>query len=299
MNTQVSTEKTLFGHPIGLAVLFFTEMWERFSYYGMRAILVLYLVDSTTTGGLGWTNGEALKLYGWYTMLVYLMSVPGGIIADRFIGQRKAVMAGGLLLVAGHSLMAYTEIWAFYTALALIILGVGLLKPNISSLVGGLYTKKDPRRDAGFTLFYIGINVGAFLSALIVGYVGEKVGWHYGFAIAGIGMVLGQIVFAYGQKHLKGVGAAPESGELETTQTKAARNKPFTKEEKDRLKVLFISFAIVIVFWAAFEQAGGLISIYTNVTLRLSECRDATAYRQRFSHVKIHGCCVTAIHLKL
>ena len=142
-------EKEIFGHPIGLYVLFFTEMWERFSYYGMRAILVLYLVAETTEGnaGLGWTNGEALALYGWYTMLVYVASIPGGWIADKFLGQKKSVLYGGILLVAGHSILAIEELWAFYSGLGLIILGVGLLKPNISIMVGGLYKQGDIRRD--------------------------------------------------------------------------------------------------------------------------------------------------------
>ena len=156
--TKQPHEKEIFGHPIGLYVLFFTEMWERFSYYGMRAILVLYLVAETTEGnaGLGWTNGEALSLYGWYTMLVYVASIPGGLIADKLLGQKKSVLYGGILLVAGHSILAIEELWAFYSGLGLIILGVGLLKPNISTMVGGLYQQGDIRRDKGFTIFYIG-----------------------------------------------------------------------------------------------------------------------------------------------
>ncbi|UMB55425.1 peptide MFS transporter [Lutibacter sp. A64] len=257
------THKQLFGHPVGLYVLFFTEMWERFSYYGMRAILVLYLVAKTNgdNAGLGWTNGEALSLYGTYTMLVYLMSIPGGWIADKFLGQKKSVLYGGLLLVAGHSILAIEEMWAFYTGLGLIIAGVGMLKPNISTMVGGLYQKGDIRRDKGFTIFYIGINVGAFLSSLIVGTVGEVYGWHYGFGLAGIGMALGLIQYMAGQKFLKSVGNfIGESSE----EDKAAFNKPLTKIEKDRVIVLFISFLLVIVFWGSFEQAGGLLNIYAS-----------------------------------
>ena len=186
MSNNLTNQKELFGHPIGLFVLFFTEMWERFSYYGMRAILVLFIYTSIEDGGMGWTKGEALELYGWYTMLVYVMSIPGGILADKLLGQKKAVMLGGLLLVAGHSILAIQAEWAFFTGLGLIVLGVGCLKPNISTMVGGLYAKGDDRRDKGFTIFYIGINIGAFLSALIVGYVGENIGWHYGFGLAGI-----------------------------------------------------------------------------------------------------------------
>lgn len=255
-------QKELFGHPVGLYVLFFTEMWERFSYYGMRAILVLYLVAKTTTdnAGLGWTNGEALSLYGTYTMLVYVASIPGGWLADKFFGQKKAVLYGGLLLVAGHSILAIEEMWAFYSGLGLIIAGVGLLKPNISTMVGGLYKQGDIRRDKGFTIFYIGINIGAFLSSLIVGYVGEVHGWHYGFGLAGIGMALGLAQYLFGQKHLKDVGNF--LGTSENKEDQEAMKKPLTKVEKDRVIVLFISFLLVIVFWGAFEQAGGLMNIY-------------------------------------
>ena len=264
MNTTMRQphEKEIFGHPIGLYVLFFTEMWERFSYYGMRAILVLYLVAETTEGnaGLGWTNSEALALYGWYTMLVYVASIPGGWIADKFLGQKKSVLYGGILLVAGHSILAIEELWAFYLGLGLIILGVGLLKPNISTMVGGLYKQGDIRRDKGFTIFYIGINLGAFLSSLIVGYVGEVHGWHYGFGLAGIGMTLGLVQYLLGQKYLKNVGNF--YGDSENKEELEAMKKPLTKIEKDRVIVLFISFLLVIVFWGAFEQAGGLMNIY-------------------------------------
>lgn len=264
MTTAVKdpSQRELFGHPVGLFILFFTEMWERFSYYGMRAILVLYLVQTTTDAnpGLGWSNGEALALYGWYTMLVYVASIPGGWIADKFIGQKKSVLYGGILLVAGHSILAVEQLWAFYTGLGLIVAGVGLLKPNISTMVGGLYRQGDIRRDKGFTIFYIGINVGAFLSSLIVGYVGEVHGWHYGFGLAGIGMALGLLQYLVGQKYLKQVGNF--LGTSENQVDKDAMKKPLTKVEKDRVIVLFISFLLVIVFWGAFEQAGGLMNIY-------------------------------------
>jgi POT family proton-dependent oligopeptide transporter len=257
-------QKELFGHPVGLYVLFFTEMWERFSYYGMRAILVLYLVAQTQgeNSGLGWTNGEALSLYGWYTMLVYVASIPGGWIADKFIGQKKSVLYGGILLVAGHSILAIEEMWAFYSGLGLIIAGVGLLKPNISTMVGGLYKQGDIRRDKGFTIFYIGINVGAFLSSLIVGTVGEVYGWHYGFGLAGIGMTAGLVQYLFGQKYLKSVGNF--LGASENKDEKDAMNKPLSKIEKDRVVVLLISFLLVIIFWGAFEQAGGLMNLYAS-----------------------------------
>lgn len=261
--SQSIPTKTIMGHPAGLFVLFFTEMWERFSYYGMRAILTLYLVEKTDVinPGLGWTDGEALALYGWYTMMVYVMSIPGGFIADRFIGQKKSVYVGGVLLLLGHSILAVETTWAFYSGLVLIVLGVGMLKPNISTMVGGLYKQGDIRRDKGFTIFYIGINVGAFLASIIVGYVGEVHGWHYGFGLAGLGMGLGLLQYALGQKHLKHVGNY--LGASENAEEKAAMKKPLTKIEKDRVAVLFISFFIVILFWGAFEQAGGLMNIYT------------------------------------
>ncbi|WP_370390753.1 peptide MFS transporter [uncultured Winogradskyella sp.] len=257
-------QRELFGHPVGLYVLFFTEMWERFSYYGMRAILVLYLVAQSIgdNPGLGWTNGEALALYGWYTMLVYVASIPGGWIADKFLGQKKSVLYGGILLVAGHSILAVEQLWAFYSGLGLIIAGVGMLKPNISTMVGGLYKQGDIRRDKGFTIFYIGINVGAFLSSLIVGYVGEVHGWHYGFGLAGIGMAAGLIQYVAGLKYLKQVGNF--LGTSENKIEKEAMKKPLTPIEKDRIVVLFISFLLVIVFWGAFEQAGGLMNIYAS-----------------------------------
>lgn len=249
-------------HPKGLYILFFTEMWERFSYYGMRAILTLYMITEATqkNPGLGWDDAFALSIYGWYTMAVYVMSIPGGIIADRWLGQKKTVLYGGILLVFGHSILAIDTLWAFATGLTLIVLGVGGLKPNISTMVGGLYRKGDPRRDHGFTIFYIGINLGAFLASLVVGGVGELYGWHYGFGLAGIGMLLGLSVFLYGHKYLKNIGEPPTKRD----ETKVAIKTPLTKIEKDRMVVLFLSFIVIIAFWAAFEQAGGLMNIYTN-----------------------------------
>ena len=312
-----STQKTIFGHPVGLFILFLTEMWERFSYYGMRAILVLYLVAETggDNPGLGWTNESAIALYGWYTMFVYVASIPGGIIADKLIGQRKSVFWGGLLLVAGHSVLAIEMLWAFYTGLALIVLGVGMLKPNISTMVGGLYPKNEQnKRDMGFYIFYMGINLGAAAAALIVGYIGENIGWHYGFGLAGIGMALGQLTYWYGQRYLLHVGnlveTTTEDG-IEKTDANVitaifkSNNSLIgfiimmalgayvwfingawdygllimglsfavgvgivvyndgNKVEKDRILVTYLSFLIIIIFWGAFEQAGGLMNVYT------------------------------------
>ena len=259
-----SGSEELWGHPKGLYVLFFTELWERFSYYGMRAILVLFLVakvQGNSHSGLGWTRQEALALYGWYTMLVYVASIPGGWLADRVLGQKRAVMYGGLLLCAGHGIMALHGMTFFYTALALIILGVGLLKPNISTMVGSLYPAGDARRDKGFTIFYIGINVGALGAGLIVGTIGEVVGWHVGFGLAGIGMLVGQGVYAWGQRYLTDVGNRPASASSAAGLSRPSA--PLTAVERDRVKVLILSFVIVIVFWGAFEQAGGLMNLYT------------------------------------
>ncbi|MEE2694808.1 MAG: peptide MFS transporter [Pseudomonadota bacterium] len=247
--------KNLSNHPNGLFTLFFTELWERFSYYGMRAILVLFLVSETssTNPGLGWTNAEAIKLYGWYTAFVYLACVPGGIIADKYLTSEKAVLIGGSLLCFGHLSLAIDNINLFYFGLILIVLGVGLLKPSISSLVGSLYKENDLRRDQGFTIFYIGINLGAFLASLIVGYVGEFYGWHYGFSLAGVGMVLGQFVFVLGRKNFtqKLVGKKLIS-----------KNYRMGNVDIDRIKLIILASLVLIIFWASFEQAGGLMNIF-------------------------------------
>lgn len=256
-------QRQILGHPIGLYVLFFTELWERFSFYGMRAILILFLVASTKgeNPGFGWTERDALQLYGIYTFLVYLSSIPGGIIADKWLGQKKALILGGVLLVIGHSILAIESLWAFYTGIGFIIAGVGCLKSNVSSMVGNLYPAGDDRRDKGFTIFYIGINIGAFTSPLIIGYVGEVYGWHYGFGLSGLGMAIGLVLFLLGKKHLKGIGDSPRALSAEQQET---RNKPLTKIEKDRILVMLISFLMVIVFWGAYEQAGGLMNLYAD-----------------------------------
>lgn len=313
-------QKQMFGQPIGLYILFLTEMWERFSYYGMRALLVLYMTTSTTLGadargtGLGWTSQEALALYGWYTMLVYVMSIPGGMIADKLIGQKKAVLYGAIVLCLGHAVLVLTDIWAFYTGLGLVILGVGLLKPNISTMVGGLYKAGDIRRDKGFSIFYIGINLGSLLATMIVGGVVAKWGWHAGFGLAGVVMVLGLINYIAGQKYLSQVGNfVPNTnddnevsyGKLYSDLFKSPTQLMFagllfaaslvgwyfmgwgygllfmfltaiasllmmiykeldTQVYKDRFVVLLLSFIMVIIFWGAFEQAGGLMNLYTD-----------------------------------
>lgn len=319
MTTKPEHQKELFGHPTGLYILFFTELWERFSYYGMRAILTLYMLAkvSDSNPGLGWDEGKALAIYGWYTMLVYVASIPGGIIADKILGQRKSVMIGGWLLVAGHGVLSIEQDWAFYTGLLLIVLGVGMLKPNISTMVGGLYKEGDPRRDKGFSIFYIGINVGAAVAGILVGWVAAEYGWHYGFGLAAVGMVVGQLVYVYGTRYLTHVGNKPTKATasdndvslnqifsqmfstkktlivlvllaaisvflpLNFMKTEVSAYVVFflfltlvvgfmmtvyqdleSKIQKDRFVVLLLSFLIVIVFWGAFEQAGGLLNIY-------------------------------------
>jgi proton-dependent oligopeptide transporter, POT family len=204
------TQATWAGHPRGLATLFFTEMWERFSYYGMRAILVLAMVATVESGGLGLDDASATAIYGIYTAAVYLLSLPGGWIADRLIGQQKAVWYGGILIASGHFSMALPSLPTFFIGMLLIVLGTGLLKPNISVIVGQLY-KEDTgaRRDAGFSLFYMGINIGAFFGQLICGYLGEKVGWHYGFGAAGVFMVLGLIQYRMTGHYLGDAGRLP------------------------------------------------------------------------------------------
>ena len=258
---NVPSEKTFWGHPAGLFVLFFTELWERFSYYGMRALFTIFLVAETTSQnpGFGWTNEEALWLYGWYTMLVYLAAIPGGWIADNLLGQKKMVMLGGVLLCLGHGILAFDSQLSFYIGCAFIVMGVGGLKPNISSMVGGLYPKGDERRDLGFYIFYMGINLGAFLAPIFCGWVGETYNWHYGFGLAAVGMLIGQITYFFGQKYLVGVG---ELKKRSTEGKKELQQKKLTPIEKDRVKVLLISFMMIIIFWGAFEQAGGLMNLY-------------------------------------
>ncbi|MDR5591951.1 peptide MFS transporter [Christiangramia sp. SM2212] len=257
----IENQNELFGHPVGLYILFFTELWERFSYYGMRALFTLFLVAETTADnpGFGWTNQEALELYGWYTMLVYVSSIPGGWVADKLLGQKKTVLLGGILLCIGHSVLAFDSEISFYVGCLFIILGVGGLKPNISSMVGGLYKQGDERRDLGFYIFYMGINIGGFLAPIACGFLAQKYGWHWGFGLAAIGMFLGQVVYMWGQKHLKHVGnLISRKNEAD----KAILDKPLTSVEKDRVKVLLLSFLLIILFWAAFEQAGGLMNLY-------------------------------------
>ena len=198
-------QPTFFGHPRGLSTLFFTEMWERFSYYGMRALLVLFMID-TARGGMGMGKAEAGAVYGLYTFAVYALALPGGWVADRLIGQRRAVLVGGIIIAAGHYALAVPAELTFYVGLGLVALGTGLLKPNVSAIVGDLYKGNDARRDAGFSIFYMGINVGAFLGPGICSFLGEKVDWHLGFGAAGVGMTFAVLQYVLGRRHLAGAG---------------------------------------------------------------------------------------------
>lgn len=264
MSKNIATEKEIFGHPVGLFMLFFTEMWERFSYYGMRALLVLYLISEVTgdNPGLGWSKGDASSLYGWYTMLVYITPIIGGILADRLLGFRKAIMIGAVLMTLGHLSLAFQPMPAFYLGLALLVLGNGFFKPNISSIVGQLYPENSDKKDSGYTIFYQGINVGAFLGSILCGYLGETYGWHYGFGLAGVFMLIGLIQFKLSQKMFGEIGLSPKVIE-EDKETKEEA-KPLTKKEKQRLVVVGILAFFSIFFWAAFEQAGSSMNIFAS-----------------------------------
>ncbi len=202
-----------FGHPRGLAPLFFTEMWERFSYYGMRAILIYFMTSSIAKGGLGFGDSKAGSVYGLYTAMAYLMCLGGGWIADLFTGQRRAVMYGGILIAAGEFCLMVPSEAFFYLGLALLVLGTGLLKGNVSTIVGQLYAPGDPRRDSGFSIFYMGINIGALISPLFCGYVGEHFGWRLGFGLAGAGMLLGLLQYVFLGKYLGTAGLYPAKSE--------------------------------------------------------------------------------------
>ena len=209
MVTPTAQDRAFFGHPGGLSTLFFTEMWERFSFYGMRALLLLYMTAPLSAGGLGFDTAKGGAIYGLYTSMVYMATLPGGWIADRLIGPRRAVLYGGIIIAAGHFSMAVPSLTMFYLGLFLIVIGTGLLKGNVSVIVGKLYGDADIRRDAGFSIFYMGINLGAFLAPLVCGYLGQQVSWHLGFAAAGFGMLIGVIQYVMGSTNLGDAGIAP------------------------------------------------------------------------------------------
>ncbi|HUF46376.1 MAG TPA: peptide MFS transporter [Vicinamibacterales bacterium] len=260
-----ASDRAFFGHPRGLSTLFFSEMWERFSYYGMRGFLILYMTASVANGGLGMDAATAGALYGTYTAMVYLMSVPGGWLADRLIGQRRAVLYGGILIACGHFSLAFTSMTMFYLGLVLIVLGTGLLKPNISVIVGQLYSTQDGRRDAGFSLFYMGINLGAFLGPLVTGYLAQDEGfrsilagwgmdpnssWHWGFAAAGVGMTLGLVQYVLGGRSLGTAGLEPGGAPT-----------PALREQARRQFQLYGGGAVLVLVLTAAAALAGLFTI--------------------------------------
>ena len=246
----MAAERTFLGHPRGLSTLFFTEMWERFSYYGMRAILILFMTAPVATGGLGMDAGTAGPIYGTYTAMVYMMSLPGGWFADRILGQRRAVLYGGILIAAGHFSMAIPGVAFFYLGLFLIVLGTGLLKPNISVMVGQLYSQDDKRRDAGFTIFYMGINVGGFFSPFVCGYLGQQINWHYGFAAAGVGMVLGLIQYVLGGRALGDAGRDP-----------VRESTPAAQRALERRALIWVVGSLAVVGALGLGMATGLLQV--------------------------------------
>lgn len=263
-------------HPPGLYMLFFTEMWERFSYYGMRALLVMYLTTEFVRGGLGVDKLSAMTLYANFTSLVYLTPLAGGYISDRYLGQRKAITIGGIIIALGQiTLFSNQSLTALYIGLFLLIIGNGFFKPNISTLVGHLYPDGDKRKDSAFTIFYMGINLGSFLAPLICGFLAENLmatteggtiihyGFRYGFLVAGLGMIIGQIIFnSLSNKYLGDIGKAPIT-QVKKNDKSNVENKPLTKEEKHKTIVILLLTAFVIVFWTGFEQAGSSLTIYT------------------------------------
>jgi len=259
-------------HPRGLPVLFFTEMWERFSYYGMRAFLILYMVAPVAAGGLGFDDRHAGSLYGTYTGSVWLAAIFGGVIADRFLGQYRSVLLGGIIIALGHFTLAFKVLPSFYAGLALIVIGTGLLKPNVSILLGSLYEQGDNRRDAGFSIFYMGINLGAFLGPIIAGYLAQKVNWHLGFACAGVGMVLGVVQYVLGRGKLApGIERLSAGRAVPKTGAASGSTGGFTAGEWKRIAAVFVLFVFASLFWGAYEQAGSTLNLfgdrYTRTTI--------------------------------
>lgn len=257
-------------HPKGLYTLFFTELWERFSYYGMRAILVLFMVTPVTQGGLGFDIKSATALYGTYTMSVYFTSLPGGFIADKFLGARYSVLIGGLIIACGHFTMIFHSIEFFYVGLILISVGTGLLKPNISTMVGSLYEKNDARRDSGFSVFYMGINIGAVLAPLVCGYLAQSESfkqflisnginpiscWHFGFGAAGVGMIFGLIVYILKQNNFPEIKRSSDKSQTN-------QKEQLTSDEWKKTGAIFIFFLFTMLFWAAYEQKGASLNLF-------------------------------------
>jgi POT family proton-dependent oligopeptide transporter len=267
----MTQQKEILGYSRGLFLLANTDMWERFSYYGMRALLVLYLIAATSNNGMGWTTTAALNLYGTFTMLIYILPLFGTWLADNVLGQRKAITYGGFLLTFGYFTLAIPsdviqglETQVLYAGLLLIVTGNMLFKTNMFGLVSGLFKDDESRRVGGFTIFYMCINLGAFISPLIIGGIGEKVNWHYGFAIAGFGMLFGLIMqLIYSERYLGDLGIDP-SAKVAKKQKIEPNTQALTDVEKDRTKFVLLMSVLSIVFWVGFAQAGGLFTIYAS-----------------------------------
>ena len=252
------------GHPRGLAALFLTEMWERFSYYGMRAMLTIYMVSA-----LGWTQGRASVVYGTYTSFVWLTPLVGGFLADRYLGAQKALLIGGVIVAAGHFVLTIESLPAFYGGLTLVALGTGLFKPNVSACVGELYAEGDPRRDTGFSIFYMGIQFGALFGPIVCGALRDKFGWPYGFGAAGVGMLVSVFALALTRKRFLGqAGLYPNKKKREEAGEKPSG--PLTREEWDRVIGLAVVSFFVIFFWAAYEQAGNSMNLFAAQSTRLT-----------------------------
>jgi POT family proton-dependent oligopeptide transporter len=247
-------DTSFFGHPRGLATLFFTEMWERFSYYGMRAILIFYLTASIAKGGLGFADSKAGAVYGLYTAMVYLSCLGGGWVADRITGARRAVLIGGILIACGEFCLVVPSEVAFYGGLVLLMAGTGMLKGNVSVIVGQLYAPGDSRRDSGFSIFYMGINIGALISPLICGYVGEWISWRLGFAVAGIGMLLGLIQFLATSRHLGSAGLHP-----------ASTGDPEEDRKSKKNAILTVGGGLAVLAILAGLGAAGVVQVNANM----------------------------------
>ncbi|GGI13515.1 peptide MFS transporter [Gottfriedia solisilvae] len=278
-NVSSNEQQQKTKHPPGLYLLFATEAWERFSYYGMRALLVLYLTSTVVQGGLGFKDAWALQLYGLFTGLVYFTPIIGGWITDNFIAKRFAITLGGIIMAIGNiTLFGVNTTTGLYIGLVLLIIGNGFFKPNISTLVGELYEDNDPRRDGAFTIFYMGINLGAFFAPLVTGYLANNLfmdpngpgkadnfyGYRFGFLAAAIGMIIGQIIFnLLAKKYLGDLGTKPNVKAIKDTNS-VDKSIPLTKKEKQRTTVIFILAAFTVFFWAGFEQAGSSLTLYTD-----------------------------------
>jgi POT family proton-dependent oligopeptide transporter len=237
-------------------VLFFTELWERFAYYGMRALLILYLIDGAR--GRGWTQETASRLYGWFIGLTYLTPVAGGWIADRYLGTNRSLLLGATVLTLGHLSLSLGSSISFYLGLALVVAGTGFFKPNVHTMVGQLFQAGDPRRDSGFTLYYMGINLGAFFGPLVCAWLAGKYGWDYGFAGAATGMAIGTLFYLWArQRWLRDVGISPRS-----IATSTLRYPALTAAERRQILAIAITTVFVVVFWLAFEQVGSSINVF-------------------------------------